>query len=120
MFNNYQNFPNTMKPYSYPPQMNQYPQPVQLIGAWVQGIEGAKGYQMPPNAVAVLLDSETEGMMYIKNTDGIGMSTLRSYKYTEHIEEPKKNPDLTEYVRKDELRDLIAKIAGGEKNESSV
>lgn len=101
------------------PPYNQ--QPFQLIGAWVQGLEGAKGYQMSPNTVAVLLDSENEGMMYIKNTDNIGMSTLREYEYKEVHKEPKQNTfNLEDYVRKDELQGLIAKIAGGDNNESSV
>ena len=98
-----------------------YNQPFQIIGSWVQGIEGAKGFQMAPNTVAVLLDSENEGAMYIKNTDSIGMSTLRCYEYTEVMNTPKSdNLDLSAYVRKDELKDLIAKIAGGDKDEPAV
>ena len=33
---------------------------------WVQGIEGAKAWQLTPNSMVILLDSEAEGKMYIK------------------------------------------------------
>ena len=35
----------------------------------VQGIEGAKAYQLNPSSMAILLDSEAEGKMYIKQED---------------------------------------------------
>ena len=38
---------------------------------WVQGIEGAKAWQLNPNSMVILLDSEAEGKMYIKVSDNI-------------------------------------------------
>lgn len=35
---------------------------------WVQGIEGAKAWQLNPSSMAILLDSEAEGKMYSNNT----------------------------------------------------
>ena len=52
---------------------------------WVQGIEGAKAYQLNPNSMMILLDSETEGKMYIKVSDNIGMSNLRTFNYVEEF-----------------------------------
>lgn len=90
----------------------------------VQGIEGAKGYQLAPNSMVILLDSEAEGKMYIKVSDNIGMSNLRIFNYVEEITS---NPssanvttnqdlDLSAFVRKDELSNLIKEIL----NEQSV
>ena len=50
---------------------------------WVQGIEGAKGFQMVPGANIVLMDSENEGVFYIKTCDNLGMCNLRTFNFTE-------------------------------------
>ena len=81
---------------------------------WVQGLEGAKAYQMNPNSNVLLMDSENEGVFYIKVTDNIGMADLRVFHYTEVAQQDtRKNPvseDLSEYVKKSELNDLIKSI----------
>jgi hypothetical protein len=89
---------------------------------WVQGIEGAKAWQLNPNSMVILLDSEVEGKMYIKVSDNIGMSNLRIFNYVE--EAPVANStkvtnndmDLSQYVRKDELNLLIKEAL----NEQSI
>ena len=58
---------------------------------WVQGIEGAKAWQLSPNSMAILLDSEMEGKMYIKVSDNIGMSSLRIFNYVEELNIPSTN-----------------------------
>ena len=83
---------------------------------WVQGIEGAKAWQLAPNSMAILLDSESEGKMYIKVTDNIGMGSLRIFNYVEEVVQPAQvnvtnnNLDLSQYVKKDELSTLIKEI----------
>ena len=84
---------------------------------WVQGIEGAKAWQLSPNSMVILLDSEAEGKMYIKVSDNIGMSTLRIFNYVEEITAnatsnvtENKSLDLSEYVKKDELENMIRNI----------
>ena len=85
---------------------------------WVQGIEGAKAYQMPPNGILLLMDSENDGVFYIKSTDNIGMSNLRTFKYNEvKTSEVGGVPDLSEYVKKDELQDLINSMIGGNREQ---
>lgn len=85
---------------------------------WVQGIEGAKAWQLSPNSMVILLDSEVEGKMYIKVSDNIGMSSLRIFNYVEEI--PSTNTvtnnsvDLSQYVKKDELKNLIKEIVTNE------
>lgn len=80
---------------------------------WVQGIEGAKAYQMMPNTNVILLDSENDGVFYIKICDSVGMCTLRIFNYHE-VEEQKKTegvvPDLTQYVTKSELKEALDEL----------
>ena len=115
-----------MNNFNYIPQKNQfssYFNPATGASAstnnivWVQGIEGAKAWQLTPNSMVILLDSEAEGKMYIKVSDNIGMSSLRIFNYTEEL--PKSNNsdvtinndlDLSQYVKKDELIDLIKEV----------
>ena len=117
-----------------PPQRNQFTTPYFNSSStnnstptnnilWVQGIEGAKAWQLNPNSMAILLDSEVEGKMYIKVSDNIGMSSLRIFNYSEEVPTTTKNNvtensslDLSQYVKKDELNNLIKEVL----NEQSV
>ena len=92
---------------------------------WVQGIEGAKAWQLNPNSMVILLDSEVEGKMYIKVSDNIGMSSLRVFNYVEEVAKPttaevtvNQNLDLSQYVKKEELSDLIKELLP--KNEQTI
>lgn len=92
---------------------------------WVQGIEGAKAWQLAPNSMAILLDSEMDGKMYIKVTDNIGMASLRIFNYVEEIAQPAQanvtnNLDLSQYVKKDELSTLIKELITNEQIVSTV
>lgn len=102
-------------PNPYLPRIN--PQPQNGI-KWVQGIEGAKAWQLAPNSNDILLDSENEGIFYIKISDGAGMCNLRRFKYEEITDTPAV-PNLSEYVRKDELEAIINSMLGGS-NEQTV
>lgn len=115
-----------MNNFNYIPQKNQfssYFNPATGASAstnnivWVQGIEGAKAWQLAPNSMVILLDSEAEGKMYIKVSDNIGMSSLRIFNYTEELQNNtsdnvtiNKDLDLSEYVKKDELISLIKEV----------
>ena len=95
---------------------------------WVQGVEGAKAWQLNPNSMIMLLDSEAEGKMYIKVSDNIGMSTLRIFEYTEvtpqtssgQADTTKQNLDLSQYVRKDELNQLVKELVDNEQSVSTT
>ena len=88
---------------------------------WVQGIEGAKAYQLMPNSNDVFLDSENEGIFYIKVADNVGMCTLRTFKYEEITSNPMSNTvDMSGYVKKDELATMVKSIIKESKNEQSV
>lgn len=86
---------------------------------WVQGIEGAKAFQLQPNSNVVLMDSENDGRFYIKISDNVGMCTLRTFKYQEITNTPTTAINMSEYVKKSELETLINEMLGGT-NEQSV
>lgn len=88
---------------------------------WVQGLEGAKAFQLVPNSNVQLMDSENDGIFYIKTSDNIGMCNLRTFRYEEVLENPTKNLDMTEYVKKSELQDLLnSMLGGGTSNEQPI
>lgn len=74
---------------------------------WVQGLDGAKTYPLTANSNVVLMDSENEGIFYIKVADNIGMSTIRRFKYEEIIESPKTE---NQYITRDELMQILKEI----------
>ncbi len=77
---------------------------------WVQGIEGAKGYILPPKSNMILLDSEIENRAYIKVADEFGATKLRKFDLIEVVDDIEKPTNLNDYVRKDELQELIMSI----------
>ena len=106
--------------YSYQQNYNQPQQQLSNGITWVQGIEGAKAYQLTPNSNSLLMDSENDGIFYIKVSDNVGMCSLRTFKYEEVVSNPAQQVDLSEYVKKTELEALINNMLGGNKHEQSV
>lgn len=86
---------------------------------WVQGVEGAKAYQLAPNTNAMLMDSENDGIFYIKTSDNIGMCNLRVFKY-EEIKGTPTTPqiDTSQFVTRAELNELLEKMKGVEDEQS--
>lgn len=86
-----------------------YVQPQSNNIVWVQGVEGAKAYQIPPNTNVILLDSENDSRFYIKSADNVGMCSMRVFEYSEVVTSEKPQPELKldEYVKKDELKGMI-------------
>lgn len=92
---------------------------------WVQGTEGAKAFQLNPNSVAILLDSEEENKMYIKISDNIGMCSLRIFDYKEvpvvnNKATINESLDLSEYVKRSELDDLVKELKEILANEHTI
>jgi hypothetical protein len=115
MLNRVNQMNNQFSPYGYPSMGVTAPMNNVI---WVQGKEGANSWQMNPNSLAILLDSENAGMMYIKTTDNVGISSLRMFEYKEVTDKtdfvPKgtenKDLDLSQFVRKDELNTFIKEL----------
>ncbi len=94
---------------------------------WAQGVEGAKAFRIKPNDMVIILDSENEGIMYIKTSDSIGMCTLRTFNYneiTQQLANNSHNTDMSEYVKTSELEAkveaVVNRLLGGGTNEQSV
>lgn len=100
-------------------RINPFYQPNNGI-TWVQGIEGAKAWQLSPNSNVILMDSENDERFYIKVSDNVGMCTLRIFDYKEVTSQPESHIDLSEYVKKSELETLINSMLGGSANEQPV
>lgn len=88
-----------------PQQFKQY--------AFVNGIEGAKAFQMPSNQTMLLMDSD-KPIVFMKTTDNIGKASLRYFNLTEINEaeaikqyQPKPAP---EYALKSDINALNEKI----------
>lgn len=101
------------------PQMNQY--------AFVNGIEGAKSFQLQPNQTILLMDSDNP-ICYMKTANGVGQSSLRYFKLTEVNENELKNtnqPVNNDYVLKADfdvlnkkVNDLLDKLEKPKENEN--
>ena len=77
---------------------------------WVQGIEGAKGYQIPNRANILLLDSENEDTMYIVSADDVGMRKMRMFHFTEVEVKQPGQVDMDKYATKDDVRNIILEM----------
>lgn len=86
-------------------QQNNTPPTNNLL--WVQGIEGAKALMLPPNSKVICLDSEIENRAYIKTSDDLGATRLRKFELTEVNDAETTSNALSDYVRKDELQQLL-------------
>jgi len=109
----YNYFPTTYQPLNYAqPTTNN----ASII--WVQGIAGAKAYPVAPSNSVQLMDSESDHF-FIKSTDASGMPMpLRVFEYKEvSMNTPQKTPqvaqpDMSDFVRRDEFTALSKKIDG--------
>lgn len=103
------NYMGQQNPYSMQNwgQTNQFTQPQntaqQLIR--VNGIEGAKAYQMPPNSTVALFDTNS-ALMYIKMTDGAGFPTIRVFPLVEHLATQNNEQNTAEFVTKSEFENF--------------
>lgn len=81
------------------------PQGQQLIR--VNGLEGAKAYQMGANSTVALFDSNND-IMYVKNTDGAGFGSIRAFKFSEM--NLNSSAPVSEYVTKNEFEELKKEV----------
>ena len=112
----------TVQPWQQPaaPQVIPQIQPVQTVQSqsnnlptvgvyWVQGLEGAKGYQVNvPNTEVYLRDAEDNKTMYIKTTDSMGRPmSLKRYKMEEDPIQEFQSQDTSNFVTRDELKSTL-------------
>jgi hypothetical protein len=80
----------------------QQEQPQNLIR--VNGLEGAKAYQMSANSTVALFDSNND-LMYVKSTDGAGFPSIRTFTFSELQEEPKAEQNV-DYISREEFEEF--------------
>ena len=104
-FNNYNQFQ---------PQLNQ-PQVNTQNLIRVNGIDGAKAYQMPANSTVALFDNN-EDIMYIKTTDGAGFPAIRTFAFNEVVANTNPIQDNADYVTRDEFNKLKEELLNGKQS----
>lgn len=106
---NYPQYQQYMNPYQYqqqmqpsqpvqavqPTQIAQQPQAINQGLLWVQGEAGAKSYMVAPNTTVLLMDSEGT-RFYLKSTDNAGMPNLRTFEYTEIVQNTPQSPQIAQ------------------------
>lgn len=122
-YNSYQGQTMDAIPYSatafQAPYYSQAPRP-QIDFHWVQGVSGAKAYDIMPGKSAILMDSEAN-KFYVKSADNNGMPMpLRCFRYTEEAEEvdvdKSGSVDMSQYLTKDDIMKIIDEKLGKNNN----
>jgi len=107
--NYYQNYPNYQQNYQQPTQPTQPSPPVQQsqILAWVRSEE--EGINFPLNAgQSIFLMNLNEPYLYMKSVDQLGKPTFIKKRLID--ESDNKEVNLSEYIKKEEIDDLITNI----------
>lgn len=101
------------------PQNNQQffqPEPTQNL-IRVNGINGAKAYQMPANSTVALFDSNND-VMYVKSTDGAGFPSIRTFSFTE-LKEDISTTENTDYISRQEFEEFKKELMNNGKQSIS-
>ena len=104
----------------YNPQMNNqqiFPQEQTQNLIRVNGIEGAKTYQMSANSTVALFDSN-EDIMYIKTTDGAGFPSIRTFNFVE-ITQNEKLSGSQDYISRQEFEEFKKELMNNGKQSIS-
>lgn len=107
-------------PYYNQPMNNQQflpqEQPQALIR--VNGIDGAKAYQMPANSTVALFDSNND-IMYVKTTDGAGFPSIRTFSFSE-IKQDTTQEIKQDYISREEFEEFKKELMNNGKQSISI
>ena len=78
----------------------------------VNGYEGAKAFQMPPNSQAALFDMN-EDIFYLKASDSAGFATIDIYDFSKH--KAVAAPTADEFITRKEFDEKLKEIFGNGK-----
>ena len=70
----------------------------------VNGVDGAKAYQMPANSTVALFDAN-EDIMYIKTTDGAGFPAIMLFRF-EELKQETAQEVKQDYISRQEFEDF--------------
>lgn len=108
MLNNYGPYPYN----GYMPMTSSYnSQPVTSQQmSFVNGIEGAKGFIVPPNTSVFLMDSDSQ-QFFIKTADRNGMCNIKAYTFQEApLDKSGTTIDTDKFVTREEFNKFIENI----------
>ena len=101
---NYQNYQQLQQPMQQPVQQVQ-----NQILAWVQKEDEAVNF--PLNAgQSIFLMNQREPYLYMKSVDQLGKTTFIKKRLVDETENTDNSVDLTGYIRKEEIEDIIMDI----------
>ena len=83
----------------------------------VNGIEGAKAYQMNANSTVALFDSNND-IMYVKTTDGAGFPSIRTFNFVE-IKQNEKSSGSQDYISRQEFEEFKKELMNNGKQSIS-
>lgn len=101
-------------------RFNSYPQQNLIFHAFVQGIEGARAFQMPYGYnTAILWDTESD-LFYVKKIDQMGRPYIeKTCQYHDVEPEPAvsaaQNIDTTQFITKEYFDQVLSQLIVGEK-----
>lgn len=75
----------------------------------VNGIEGAKAYQVAPRETVALFDGNDD-VFYVKSADDGGFPTIKAYRFAEI--DPTGSKPTNDYVTKSEFEELKKEVQG--------
>lgn len=103
--------------YNQPMNQQLFPQepPKNLIR--VNGVDGAKAYQMPANSTVALFDNNND-IMYVKTTDGAGFPSVRSFRFEEITQETKQQ-EKADYISREEFEEFKKELMNNGKQSIS-
>lgn len=103
--------------YNQPMNQQLFPQepPKNLIR--VNGVDGAKAYQMPANSTVALFDNNND-IMYVKTTDGAGFPSVRSFRFEEITQETKQQ-EKADYISREEFEEFKKELINNGKQSIS-
>lgn len=98
---------------SFQPQTQNIGQQTNIT--FVNGIEGAKAYQLSPNSSALLMDSDNS-KFYVKTTDSLGVPKVSSYSFVEdenltNQSQEQQNTVKTDQPSKEDFDGILLKIS---------
>lgn len=112
-YGNERDFYNANMTPPQPQQQNMYapqqpPMQMQTNIEYVNGIEGAKAFILPPNTQKLLVDSDNP-FIYIKTTDAQGKPSVKHFRYIPVDVEQQAQPQVN-YATLQQYQDLMAMV----------
>ena len=121
---NYQTYPSYAGYQNYPTYPQQFPQAAQItqqptvpqtfsiqkqILDWVSSEEDGVNYPLSPGQ-SIYLMNQKEPYLYAKSVDQLGKTTFIKKRLVDESDTPDNKIDLKEYIRKEEVENIITDI----------